>query len=96
MTEIQDPGAPRTDPMAENAARNALTEVIGGGGAKHIAASVLSCHVATWERDVNGATRKLHEFRRGLPRVAWRRYLTRSTSSAVTVMSRQKPVCRRV
>jgi hypothetical protein len=55
MTEIQDPGVPRTDPMAENAARNALTEVIGGAGGKYIAASVLSCHVATWERDVNSA-----------------------------------------
>jgi hypothetical protein len=58
MTEIQDPGAPRTDLLAWNAARNTIRDEIDHhfetpGTAESIAEAVMDAHTVTWERDVN-------------------------------------------
>jgi hypothetical protein len=57
----QDPGAPRTDELARNAALNAITDVLFAAPinqASHAVASLNAAavtwdHTVTWERDVN-------------------------------------------
>lgn len=63
LLSARDPGAPRTDELARNAAFRALTDLIGresGEGVlltyatpAQIAAHLTATHTVTWERDVN-------------------------------------------
>jgi hypothetical protein len=65
MTEIKDPGAPRTDELARNAALHALADTINDGmphsydlgyeDFEVAAKAITDTHSVTWERDVNGA-----------------------------------------
>lgn len=64
MTEIKDPGAPRTDALAENQALSTVTETLlstldgtsfteDEESASFIAAAVVRNHTVTWETDIN-------------------------------------------
>jgi hypothetical protein len=65
MTEIKhtDPGAPKTDELARNAALHALADLIGQesqsgvlmtyASPEQIAAQIAAAHTVTWERDVS-------------------------------------------
>lgn len=66
MTEIKDPGAPRTDELARNAALHALDDAVRIAADRvtewprqtatvgtEAASAILDSHTVTWERDVN-------------------------------------------
>jgi hypothetical protein len=66
MTDTIDPGAPRTDELARNAALHALTDAIREvgynfygsgpeGDPEVVAGRLTSDHTVTWETDVNSA-----------------------------------------
>lgn len=61
-----DPGAPRTDELARNAALHVLSDAIGAEGysayamgqdadPERVASGILDSHTVTWETDINSA-----------------------------------------